>query len=119
MKKFDIEDRLVAISVDTINLEDKLKAKYAGQQLSKQLIRSVSSSALNYAEAQYAESRKDFIHKLKIALKELRESHVCLNIINKSKLLKQTETETILKEMNELIAILITSVNTARKNSRD
>ena len=66
MKKLELEDRLIDFSVFTIDISDDISIKKAGQHLSNQLIRSGSSAALNYGEAQSAESRKDFIHKIKI-----------------------------------------------------
>lgn len=80
-------------------------------------MRSGTSPALNYGEAQSGESLKDFIHKIKVALKELRETLVCLKIISKAKLYK---SEAILlqamNENNELIAIFVKSVATAQRN---
>lgn len=79
----------------------------------KQLIRSVTSSALNYGEAQGVESKKDFIHKMKVCLKELRESQVNLQILEKSNLVKSKEDfEPIIKESNELVAIFTASIKT-------
>ncbi len=75
-KKYDLQERLVTFSALVISNTNKLKKSFATDHLSKQLIRSVTSSALNYGEAQGAESRKDFVHKMKICLKELRESQV-------------------------------------------
>ncbi len=73
-RKFDLEQRLIQFAVTSIRLAEKLPASFAGRHLSGQLIRSATSPALQYGEAQSAESRNDFIHKLKIALKELRET---------------------------------------------
>ena len=71
MKTFNLEERLITFSVKTIQLIDGILKSKAGNHLSGQLIRSGTSCALNYGEAQGSESRKDFIHKLKIILKEL------------------------------------------------
>ena len=89
----------------------------AGNHLSGQLVRSGTSVSLNYGEAQSAESRKDFIHKMKVILKELRETYVCLKIIHRSKLYK-TEKKIIeaKSENNELISIFVKSLETAKKN---
>ena len=92
-------------------------ASFAGTHMSKQLIRAGTSAALNYAEAQSAESRRDFIHKLKIGLKELRESYMCLTIIHKSRLFHSADNiQLLLKENNELISIFVKSIETAQKN---
>ncbi|MBE9510813.1 MAG: four helix bundle protein, partial [Bacteroidetes bacterium] len=89
----------------------------AGNHLSGQLVRSGTSVSLNYGEAQSTESRKDFIHKMKVILKELRETFVCLKIIHLSKLYK-TEKKIIKakKENNELISIFVKSIETTKNN---
>jgi four helix bundle protein len=118
-RKFDLEDRLVDFSVLMLKVADALPKTYAGQHLSGQLTRSGTSPALNYGEAQSGESRRDFIHKVKICLKELRESRVCLKIIDRSGLLKDHElVKQGLAECNELIAIFVKSVQTAETNLR-
>ena len=82
-----------------------------------QLLRSGTSPSLNYGEAQGGESRKDFIHKIKIVLKELRESYVSLKIIKRARLHDSEEKINIgLKENNELISIFVKSAETAQKN---
>jgi four helix bundle protein len=118
-RKFDLEDRLVDFSVLMLRVADALPKSYAGQHLSGQLTRSGTSPALNYGEAQSGESRKDFIHKVKICLKELRESRVCLKIIDRAGLLKDPELlARSMAECNELTAILVKSVRTAEANLR-
>lgn len=90
----------------------------SGNHLAEQLLRSGTSPSLNYGEAQSGESRKDFIHKIKIVLKELRESYVCLKIIRSTKLYKSEEKiKAALTENNELISIFVKSVATAQKNN--
>ena len=81
MNKFDLEERLVEFSVLIIEIVNEMPNSKASNHLSGQLLRSGTSAALNYGEAQSGESRKDFIHKIKIVLKELRETYVCLKII--------------------------------------
>jgi four helix bundle protein len=95
---------LIDFAVLIIGIANELSNSKAGNHLSGQLVRSCTSPALNYGEAQSAESRKDFIHKIKIVLKELRETHVCLKIIRRSRLFK-TEKKKLdaLNENNELI----------------
>ena len=118
MNKFDLEERLVDFSVAIIELSSEIPNNRAGNHLSGQIIRSGTSAALNYGEAQSGESRKDFIHKMKVALKELRETHICLKILHRTHLYK--EEQTLLKiesECNELISIFVTSVVTAQKNT--
>jgi four helix bundle protein len=88
----------------------------AGKHICGQILRSGTSPAPNYGEAQSAESRADFIHKLKIALKELRETEIWLKIIIRANIIQPWEEYlTILKEADELISILFKSIETAKK----
>ena len=114
--KFDLEDRLIDFAARCIKVASALPSDKTGQHLMGQLTRSGTSPALNYGEAQGAESRKDFIHKMKIGLKELRETAVCLKIIMKAELLENERLVALLSEANELISIFVTSINTARRN---
>jgi four helix bundle protein len=114
-KRHDLEDRLVEFAVQILDLVENLPKYFATNHLGNQLIRSGTSAALNYGEAQAAESRRDFIHKLKVCLKELRESQVCLKIIKRKQYLRDGSIGFVIKECGELIAILITSIKTASK----
>ncbi len=117
MNKYELESRLIEFSVSIIKLSWKMDNSYVARHLSSQLVRSGTSVSLNYGEAQSAESKKDFIHKLKIILKELRESHVCLKIIQKAHLCNDLESLNIIsRENNELISVLVMSIKTASKN---
>lgn len=117
MNKFELEERLINFSVLIIEIVNELPNTKAGNHLSGQLIRSGTSPALNYGEAQSGESRKDFIHKLKIILKELRETFICLKILDKVSLHKsELKFQKALKENNELISIFVRSIETAQKN---
>ena len=69
-KKFDLEERLIDFACQVIKFSGQVQKSYAGNHLSNQLVRSGTSPALNYGEAQSAESRNDFIHKLKTSVKE-------------------------------------------------
>jgi len=120
MKKFDLEDRLIAFAVLIIKIVESMPNTKAGIHLAGQLVKSGTSPALNYGEAQSAESRKDFIHKMKISLKELRESFICLKIISRAKLHKSDDLiNEALTENDELISIFVKSVETARKNLKN
>ena len=113
----DLEERLICFAVRVIKIAESVQKTYAGLHLSGQLIKASSSAALNYGEAQSAESRKDFIHKMKVVLKELRESNVNLKIIYRLKIYKdEAEMQWALQEVHELISICVTSINTASKN---
>lgn len=116
-RKYDLEERLIQFTVQIMNLIEELPSTRMGNHVAGQLIRCGTSPAANYSEAQSAESRDDFIHKLKIALKELRETRVWLILIERKALGKPAgQVEPLLKECNELISILVASVRTARKN---
>ncbi len=119
-RKFDLEERLIAFSILCIKLFSKIDYNYALDHLSKQLIRSSTSSALNYGEVQGAESGKDFVHKMGLVLKELKESRVNLKIQMGADLLKDIESaEKSLQDCEELIAIFAKSIQTAKsKNMR-
>ncbi|MEZ5008049.1 MAG: four helix bundle protein [Chitinophagales bacterium] len=115
MNRFDLEERLIDFSVQIIGLVTNVKNSKAGNHLSGQLIRSGTSVALNYGEARSGESKRDFIHKMQIVLKELRESHICLRIIYKSNLCSnKNQIINIIEENNQLIAIFVKSVETAK-----
>ena len=117
VKKYDLEDRLVKFAVMIITLAESLEDSYAGKYVAGQIIRSGISSALNYGEAKSAESTNDFVHKMKVALKELRETYISLLIIQAKPLTKKEELLLqCLKEGNELISIFVKSIQTAVKN---
>jgi len=117
MNKFDLEERLINFAVSIVEIDNSMTKTRAGSHLGNQLLRSGTSPALNYGEAQSGESRKDFIHKIKIVLKELRETLVCLKIIQRTKLVhNQDQIICLMKENNELISIFVKSVETALKN---
>lgn len=118
MNKNDLEERLIRFAVSIIEIAESMPATKAAAHLSGQLLRSGTSPALNYGEAQSGESRKDFIHKIKIVLKELRETHICMRIIKSAKQYSSENNLNIaINECNELIAIFVKSVETAQKNS--
>ena len=117
-RKFDLEDRLVNFAVMVMELCEMLPNTKSGNHIAGQFIRCGSSPALNYAEAQSAESRNDFIHKMKISLKELRESLTCLKIIKRKPLItNQIVLDNTIKEVNELISIFVRSIETAQRNN--
>jgi len=119
MSRNDLEDRLIAFAIRAVRLAEQLPKTIIGNRLNDQLTRASSSAPLNYGEAQSAESRKDFIHKSQVVLKELRESNVAFKMIDGLKLVKDpNELAALMKEVNELIAIFVASVNTARRNDQ-
>ena len=120
MTNKELEDRLIDFSASVIKITENIKKSYTGNHLSTQLIRSGTSVSLNYGEAQDAESRKDFIHKMKVILKELRETIINLKLIKKIKLISEIDScEEAINENNELISIFVKSIQTARKNIKE
>lgn len=115
-RAFDLQDRLVNYAIRIVRLSETLPDTKAGKHVASQILRSGTSPAPNYGEAQSAESRADFVHKLKIALKELRETEIWLKIITGAKMVKtEDQLASLLQETDELIAILFTSAETAKK----
>ena len=118
-KVFDIEDRLINFAVLIIREAEGLPKTKAGNHISSQLIRCGTSPAPNYGEAQSAESRLDFIHKMKICLKELRETRIWLLMIEKASMVKnKSKFDSLLSENNELISIFVKSIRTAKENKK-
>ena len=114
---FDLKERFVEFAVRIIKLSEALPETRACNHIRCQVLRSGTSPALNYGEAQSAESRADFIHKLKLALNELRETEVWLKIITRAELVQPTDKLLpLLQETSELVSILFKSVETAQKN---
>ena len=117
MKPQELEDRLIDFAVMVIGVVEDLPVSKAGNHIAGQLVRSGTSPAPNYGEARSAESRKDFIHKMKISLKELRETVIWLKIIARKRLAGEVLTSGAIKECGELIAIFISSTKTADSES--
>ncbi len=116
-KKYDLENRLIDFAVRIIKLVESLPKSPVGNHIAGQLLRSGTSPAPNYGEAQSAESRKDFVHKMRVCLKELRETRVWLIILCRLGLLRDSkELEWLIAECNELISIFVASIRTATKN---
>ena len=112
----ELEERLINFAVKTILFLDKINPTIAGRNIIGQLSRSGTSPALNYGEAQSAESGKDFVHKLRIVLKELRETNVALKITDRAKMHNdQLLLDFLLIECNELISIFVKSIETSKR----
>jgi len=115
--KFDLEDRLIDFAVRIIEVVRSLPNTRIGNHIGRQLIRSGTSPAPNYGEAQGAESRSDFIHKVRICLKELRETKVWLMMIIRLNLIKSaSRLYPLIDENEQLISIFMTSIKTAKEN---
>lgn len=116
-RKFDLDERLIDFASQIIDIAESLPKTIAGNHLAGQLIRSGTSPCLQYGEAQSAESRADFIHKMKISAKELRETYNCLRLIRKKNWNSQEILNNSINENNQLISIFVKSIETAQKNN--
>ena len=112
MKPQDLEDRLIDFASRIIDLVEALPKGPIARHLGGQLVRSGTAPALNYGEARGAESPSDFVHKMRICLKELRETFICLKIINRRTWFPVGKLDSLLKENDELIAIFVSSIKT-------
>ena len=118
-QSYDLEERLLEYSVRIIKVVEQLPNTRIGNHVAGQLIRSGTSPYPNHGEAQAAESPKDFIHKLRISLKELRESKRWLKLIQRVPLIKKPELlNDILEETEELIKIFVTSIKTTEHTQK-
>ena len=114
----DLAERLLDFAARVGKVVDVLPESRLGRHIAGQLVRSGTSPAPNYAEACGAESRRDFVHKLSIALKELRESRCWIQLIIKAELLPEQRLSEILDECEQLCAIVAKSIVTAKNNLR-
>jgi len=115
-RRFDLEERLLEYAVRIIRLVDALPATRAGRPVADQLLRCGTSPLANHGELQGAESRKDFIHKLGICLKEIREARRWLRLVHRVPLLTPAKIDPLIGETEALIKIFSASVRTAGKN---
>jgi four helix bundle protein len=111
----DISCRLLDLAVGAIALAGRMPRSVAGRHVASQLVRCATGGGSNYEEARAAESRDDFVHKVGVAAKEVRETGFWLALIQRCGW-AATETEPLSREANELAAILGASARTARRN---
>src|ERR1700730_13528290 len=116
--RFDLEDRLLEFSARIIRLADSLPNTRAANHLAGQLLRCGTSPYGNHGEVEAAESRKDFVHKLKICPKELKETRRWLRLAAKSAIVSASKMTAILSETEELIKIFSSSIRTAERNAK-
>ena len=119
MASYGLENRLVDFGATACHVASRLPRTPLGQHVALQLARSSTSTFANYGELQSAESRRDFIHKLGICLKELRETRTWLKFIAKMALTPAGSVDPALRECEELLAILAASLRTARRNNNN
>ena len=113
-----LEGRLVQFAIDIVKVVGELPQNFQAKHIASQLLRSGTAAAPNYGEARAAESRSDFIHKLKIALKELNETAIWLRIVRGSFAIDDDHFSRLVTENTELCRILVASIQTARRNDR-
>jgi four helix bundle protein len=117
-RPYDLEDRLVYFAVGVLKFVDTLPSNFVGKYYKSQMIRSGGSSALNYGEAQGAESRRDFVHKMQIVLKELRETQIALRILGLRGIGDEGEVKSLQNEVSQLVAICTSIVSKVKQNNR-
>lgn len=115
MKGDDIADRLLNFAVQVLRIIAALPKTPTAGHIAKQLTRSATAPGAHYDEARGAESRADFVHKVKIACKEMRESHYWLRLIGRAELLSERDLSPTVDEARQLAAILTASANTASR----
>jgi len=114
----ELSERLLDFAVRCGKVVDALPDTRLGRHVAGQLVRCATSPAPNYEEARAAESRADFVHKLQVALKELRESGMWLRLVIRSKLLPDAKLKNLIEECDQLIRLLAKSVVTAKRRSK-
>jgi four helix bundle protein len=118
MKGDDLADRLLDFAVRVIRRVGALPKTQLGRHVTGQLVRSGTSAGANYEEARGAESRADFIHKLGVSWKEMREAWYWLRLIHRAELVTPSRVAKLVNEARELAAILSKSLATARKKPK-
>ena len=116
---YDLEDRLLEFAANIVELTESLPNTRAGNHIAGQLLRCGTSSLCNHGEVEAAESRRDFLHKLRICLKELRETKRWLRLVGRvEKLGLPANLVMSLNEVEELIRIFIASIRTTKRNAK-
>ena len=112
----ELQERFISFAAGIIEISLKLPRSPQGRHISDQILRSGTATAANYAEARGAESRADFVHKLRIVLKELNETAVWLQLIGRANMLSPEITDQIVAENHELCRLIAASVRTSRES---
>jgi four helix bundle protein len=116
---YDLEDRLLEFAAKIVELTESLPNTRAGNHIAGQLLRCGTSSLSNHGEVEAAESRRDFLHKLRLCLKELRETKRWLRLISRLNKLGTPANFTVcLNEIEELIRIFVASIRTAERKAK-
>ena len=115
-EQYDLEERLLEYAARIIRLSEHITRSPAGQHIALQVLRSGTSPLPSHGEAQAAESSRDFVHKLKVGLKELRETYRWLRLVQRVPLVKKPDrVQPLLQETDELIRIFVSSIKTVQK----
>jgi four helix bundle protein len=116
---YDLQDRLLKFTSRVIDVVEALPGTRVGNHIGGQLIRCGTSPLASYGEAQAAESRADFVHKLKVALKELREVRAWLLLVQQRSLAGPVaRLRPLVQECDELISIFFASIRTAQRRQK-
>ncbi len=116
--QYDLEDRLLDFAAQIVQLVDSLPSTKAGNHIAGQLLRYGTSPLSNHGEVEAAESRRDFLHKLRICLKELRETKRWLRLVGRVNLTQDARLNGCLNKVEELIRIFVASIRTTEKNAK-
>jgi four helix bundle protein len=119
MRGDDIEERMLEFAVRVVRMTEALPKTATAKHICLQVVRSGTSAGANYEEARGAESNNDFVHKLGLSLKELRETRYWLKVISKANLIPSVRMTEILQESDELCRIVGKSIVTSKKNGCD
>ena len=119
MTSEELENRLIEFAANCIKMTEKSKDTFAAEHLNQQLIRSATSAPLNYSEAIGAQSYRDYIHKMQVALKEIRESKTNLRIQKRTVLNREiNRLEDLIDEAQQLTLIFSKSISTSKKRNQ-
>jgi four helix bundle protein len=110
----EISGRLLDFATEVLALSNRMGRTASGRYLANQLLRAACSAGANYQESRGAESRADFIHKMHIALKELREALYWLTLVERSRLVTGGSVSALVTEADELVSILVRALVTAK-----
>jgi four helix bundle protein len=116
--RFDIQDRTFEFAVRVVRLVDRLPRTVASVEIGRQVVRSATSVGSNVEEADAAESKQDFIHKMSVAHKEARETRYWLRVIQAALLKADDEVQVLIQESDELVRILYAIIKNARQSAR-
>ena len=117
MKRGSLGDRLLVLAIGCIKLTDRMARTQSTRHIGGQVMHSVTSAGASYQEARGAESRADFVHKLQVVLKELRETQYWLMLAERASLAPASAFEPLLSEVEELIRMIVKSILTAKSNA--